>query len=260
MLVFTNKLIKQGCYINDSSLVLLLKNAIKCGILNRDMEVTMFTQETMDFLFENKMKDSREWFNEHRSTYIEKVKKPMQQLVSELAPCALEIDSEIVADPKRIISRINRDTRFSKDKSIYRDTVWCTFSRDKKQCDNIPGLYFEFSPFGYRYGCGYYSVDTAHMNILRRLVMDNDPTYMSANEILRDNSEFELMGDNYKRPRYSDYPEEARQWLEKREVYLACNKKELKPLFSDEIVNELIDGFNIMAPIYEFLFKVSTLD
>ena len=45
-----------------------------------------FTQGTIDFLFENRLHDSREWFGEHKQDYRALIVEPLGELVTELAP------------------------------------------------------------------------------------------------------------------------------------------------------------------------------
>ncbi len=51
----------------------------------------------------------------------------------------------------RTISRIYRDTRFSKDKSPYKTTMWVTFKRPVKEWQNAPAYFFEITLESYRY-------------------------------------------------------------------------------------------------------------
>ena len=37
-----------------------------------------FSQQSVDFLFENRLHDSREWFRDHKQTYAEQVTEPMK--------------------------------------------------------------------------------------------------------------------------------------------------------------------------------------
>ena len=103
----------------------------------------MFTTKTLDFLFENRVNNSKEWFDDHRFSYNEFVVKPLAGLVEELTPTMLKIDSSFIVEPKidRTISRIRRDTRFSHDKSIYRDVQWISFMRNKKLYFGYPGFF-----------------------------------------------------------------------------------------------------------------------
>ena len=45
-----------------------------------------FSQQSVDFLFENRLHDSREWFRDHKQTYAEQVTEPMKQLILDVAP------------------------------------------------------------------------------------------------------------------------------------------------------------------------------
>lgn len=91
----------------------------------------LFSNEALEFLYINRLNDSREWYNEHKPEYRRLIIEPMTRLIDELTPTVLSIDPELDCTPKigRCISRLYRDTRFSKDKSLYRDVVWCTFSQ-----------------------------------------------------------------------------------------------------------------------------------
>ena len=48
-----------------------------------------FSQQSVDFLFENRLHDSREWFRDHKQTYAEQVTEPMKQLILDVAPAVL---------------------------------------------------------------------------------------------------------------------------------------------------------------------------
>ena len=115
----------------------------------------LFSNEALEFLYINRLNDSREWYNEHKPEYRRLIIEPMTRLIDELTPTVLSIDPELDCTPKigRCISRLYRDTRFSKDKSLYRDVVWCTFSQ---RGDALPCFFFEFSPRCVRWGMGYY--------------------------------------------------------------------------------------------------------
>ena len=44
-----------------------------------------FSQQSVDFLFENRLHDSREWIRDHKQTYAEQVTEPMKQLILDVA-------------------------------------------------------------------------------------------------------------------------------------------------------------------------------
>ena len=99
------------------------------------------SEKTLQFLWENRIKNSRDWYTEHKNEFQEFVLVPMIELVEQLQKPLYEIDPLLIVVPKigKSISRVYRDIRFSKDKTLYRDIMWCVFARDKR---NIVPLYF----------------------------------------------------------------------------------------------------------------------
>ena len=69
----------------------------------------------------------KEWFEAHRAEYEEHVKQPMAELVREMDLRMAKFAPEMVGDPKRSMFRLNRDIRFSADKSPYKTHAACWF-------------------------------------------------------------------------------------------------------------------------------------
>lgn len=214
-----------------------------------------FSEKTLKFLFENRVVDSKTWFTEHRAEYDSLVIKPLKELVMALKPTMLEIDPLLICDPKvgRSISRIYRDTRFSNDKSIFRDVMWCVFIRDKKLYDGLPGFWFEFSPRGFRYGCGYYQASGASMDAIRTLILDDDKTFKAARRAFNKQSVFRIEDTKYKRSRYPDQPEEKREWLDQRSLCFIADSDDFDLLFSDALADKLAQDFRLLIPMYDFM-------
>ena len=73
-------------------------------------------------------KQYTDWFKRHKNDYEELVLNPSRLFVSEMGELLRGIVPAINADPRvnRSLFRINRDTRFSKDKTPYKThiTLW----------------------------------------------------------------------------------------------------------------------------------------
>ena len=204
-----------------------------------------FSQQTLDFLVENKLADSREWFRERRKDYEAHVAGPMKELVNSMTGAMLAIDPGFVS----IISRLNRDTRFSHDKSLYRENVWVVFCRDKNS-PNLPGFYLDVSPAGFEYGCGFYEASAAYMNAFRALILDNDAYAARMLDEYRGQSVFRVEGPRYARPRYPDHPPEKREFLELRSVNFAHKSKDFDLLFSPELGDVIARDFLHLREAY----------
>lgn len=218
------------------------------------------SQASLDFLFKNYATDSREWFTEHRKEYLKLVVEPLAELVTALTPGMLEIDSGFITEPKvdRTISRIHRDMRIpqNRTKGRYRPNCWILFTRDKKIYQGLPAFYMEMDPAGFTYGMGYYHASTETMRLLRDMLISGEPSAKKALKAYEGQSIFTLKGEEFKRPKYADKPENLRVWLEKRSFSLTCESDDFDLLFSDNLADVLLDGFKKIAPVYRFLCDV----
>ncbi len=212
-----------------------------------------FSQKTVDFLFENRLHDSREWFGEHKEDYRIYVTEPMKELILELAPTIHRIDPLIEINPNRI-SRLYRDMRLHPD-SIFRDHIWYTFSRSREQYHALPGFYFSIGAGGISYGCGYYCASAQSMQSLRALILAGDESFKAAFLAVEKQSVFSLYGDMYKRSKYPDMPEELRRWLDRKGIGLSCDTNDPEIMFSDKLAKKVAADIKRIAPFYDFCMK-----
>ena len=214
-----------------------------------------FSQKSIDFLIENKIHDSKEWYQEHKGLYVEFLLEPFVELAARLGPAMLKIDPQLIVEPRvdRTLSRIYRDTRFSKDKSLYRENMWMVFMREKKLYEGLPAFYFDLSPQGFSYGMGYYQASAASMEAIRQMVLDSAAPYKKADKVFRKQDIFSMEGEAYKRSKYPDLPLEKREWLDKKNISINCHSGDFDLLFSERLSETLSDGFLLLAPIYDFL-------
>ena len=218
-----------------------------------------FSQATLDFLFENRLQNSQPWFHEHKKEYQQLVVAPLQELVVRLTPVMLEIDPQLTTEPRidRTISRIWRDTRYSHDKSFYRDNMWIIFRRGKMHGTEVPGLYFEITQSGFNYGCGFYHASPAYMQRLRGALLARSPQAQQALSCFSAQNRFQIEGECYARPHYPGQPEELRLWLERRNIGFFCESSDAGLLFSDRLAESLIEGYRLLTPIYRLLLQVA---
>lgn len=218
-----------------------------------------FSAKTLDFLFENRLQDSRDWFLDHKEVYQTVLIEPMKELVRSLTPVMLEIDDQLTTEPRvdKTISRLRRDTRYSHDKSLYRDTMWIIFKRGKMHGTEVPGIYFEITCDGFNYGCGFYQASAAYMNTMRKLILQGNPAFEKAQAAYLSQKIFQIEGESYKRPHYPQQPEEKRQWLERRGLSFVSESNNFELLFSDRLSQKLEKDFRKLAPIYHFLLHTA---
>ncbi len=89
----------------------------------------IFTPDTIHFFKPLGRNNHKEWMDAHRDRYRSAVVEPFRALLDALAPVALALDPDfdISGRTGANFSRINRDIRFSKDKTPYRTHMYLMF-------------------------------------------------------------------------------------------------------------------------------------
>jgi len=218
-----------------------------------------FSRSTLRFLKGLKANNNKTWFEAHRRDYEEYVLEPLRNLVTDLGEFMLEIDPyfEIAPVVNKTISRIYRDTRFSKDKSPFRSTVWITFKNQSRDWTTlVSGYFFELSLNSYRYGMGFYNAAPAIMSKFREMIDTEPKEFLQAISFFSKQKTFVLEGDKYKKIFDKNKPKEIQDWYQRKNLYLVCNRKIDDILFSSKLVDDLASGFNLVAPFYHYLQKI----
>lgn len=212
-----------------------------------------FSNETLDFLAENHIINSRAWFQEHKPRYRALVEAPMLALSAALAPTMAAIDPSMTLVPKRTLSRIWKDMRYNRDGTLFRDVMWLLFRRGKGM--EYPAFFFEFSPRGYRYGVSCHSGPGSVMDCIRQWVRSDDPRYRKAQAALDALPDFALEGERYKRSRYPGETETKREWLERKHLLLIHRSRDMDGLFHPDLPQELARAFQALAPVYQLFLE-----
>ncbi len=221
----------------------------------------MFTQRALDFLYHNRLNNSSEWYRQHKADYEAYLLQPFKQLVTDLAPTMLAIDDKLIVEPKvdRSISRIYRDMRLVRDGYRYRDKMWALFVRDKKLYNGLPAFYFELSPYGFSYGCGYYKADAESNNNLYALIRMHAREYLDAVDCVNSQNTFSLCGDPVKPKADASCTEKDVKWLSLSNIGLIVNSKDYALLTSPDLSAVLAEQFKQIAPFYRFLMKAEAM-
>lgn len=216
-----------------------------------------FSPETLDFLKALAANNDKSWFEAHREDYQRCLLGPLRHLVVELGEFMLTIDPHFEITPaiNKTISRIYRDTRFSKDKSLFRSNMWITFKRPIEDWMNTPAYFFEITPDSYRYGMGFYQAAKATMDRFRQMIDEKPGQFFEAISPFSKEQLFEVAGEKYKRILDESKSEEIQNWYQRRNLYLVCNREIDDSLFSGELVDDLIFAFHLAALFYRYLWE-----
>src|SRR5258708_4439178 len=108
----------------------------------------VITRDTFRFFKDLGRHNHKEWMDANRERYQAAVVQPFRRLLEELAPTALELDSRFDTSGRTgpNFSRINRDIRFAKDKTLYKTHMYLKFSVPAPGKPDTRHLYLRLSP------------------------------------------------------------------------------------------------------------------
>src|SRR5262245_24791864 len=107
--------------------------------------VYMLQSSTLKFLRDLKKNNNKEWFDSNRKTY-EAARKDFEAFLEKVLNKLSQSDDSIKnLKPKDCLFRINRDIRFSKDKSPYKTNFGAYINRGGKK-SIYGGYYFHCEP------------------------------------------------------------------------------------------------------------------
>lgn len=105
----------------------------------------MIHQTTLTFLTDLAAHNHKEWFEENRSRY-KAARENVISFVDELMEEMLEFEPDVQGlEARKCLFRINRDVRFSKDKSPYKTNFGASISRGGRKSGFV-GYYLQIQP------------------------------------------------------------------------------------------------------------------
>jgi uncharacterized protein (TIGR02453 family) len=134
-----------------------------------------FSDEAIQFLLELQAEQSRTWFKAHQADYARVCRRPMELFVTEL--CQRLVDAYPgIADAEPHFFRIQRDTRFAKNKEPYKTNLAADVPIRARLGDEwdhgLPGVYVSFGLEGEYVGIGAWHMSPAVL-LRYRALLDN---------------------------------------------------------------------------------------
>ena len=210
-------------------------------------------EDTYQFFWEIAFHNEQSFYEANKDRYKKNVYEPLKELALLLTPAAQEIDGEFNVRPAAIISRIRRDTRYTHDKTMFRDHAWLGFRRPGGMLSESLVVYAEFEREGYGYGMGMYGSNPALMREIRPRILAKPQKFLSMVNDPAFTSRFEVVGDAVKRPRFTDAPEGVLPYLNRKGLSFCFSSPNLKKTLSPKIADEIIEGFQMLKPVYRLM-------
>lgn len=213
---------------------------------------TGYTQETFEFFMAIRFNNNRPFFKANYDWYLNSVRQPSLDLADALSDTIEAIDPDLERRPYKTLSHINRDIRFAKDKSPYRDYIWICFKHTDGSKGKLPEFYFDISDEGSSFGMGFYRPNSALMRRLRARINARPSDAYDLYEPISRN--FSLTDFNDRKIAIPEgTPEILRPLYGSNRFYLTKDIRDFDLLRSPDLADVLNNGFNSLKPLYRFI-------
>lgn len=214
----------------------------------------MNTAIMLNFLRQLQQNNEKAWMDAHRDQY-ETAKEEFKSLVTYLLSEMASVDESLVGlQPKDCIFRINRDVRFSQDKSPYKNNFGAYLSEGGKKGEQA-GYYLHLQPYGESFiGGGMYmpSPDTLHKV---RQEIDYNASELKKIVDIPDFQKYfgEIQGGKLKRPPKGYKEDHPNIELLKLKDYLVLHRLTDAEVASEDFPQQTVKMFKVMMPFVHYL-------
>ena len=214
-----------------------------------------FPEETIRFFLDLRFHNEVLWFHAHREEYEAYIRKPFREFIEAMAPTVLQIADDIDTRPNKCLARINRDIRFTRDKSPYRDHLWLLFRRSGEERAHSVMYWFELSPEVVEWGLGFWGDNRPAMDALRRK-MEQKPK--EAQKVLRQcgipDDTLHIYGDRYRSMKPpAGMPADLAMLYPCKEIYVKRVNTPLTLAYQPELIDVVSQDMLRLKPLYHLL-------
>lgn len=134
-----------------------------------------FPPETVAFLKGIAEHNDKEWFAAHRALYEAGYVDPARAFVDAIGPELRKISPTVQFEPKigASIGRVNRDTRFSRDKRLYKDNLDLLFWHGDRKGWTHPAFFLRITADAVWLGSGMHHIEGDLLTRYRDAVVDD---------------------------------------------------------------------------------------
>jgi uncharacterized protein (TIGR02453 family) len=213
----------------------------------------MFSSAYLQFFQELSVNNTTEWFNANKKTYETAVKKPFEAFIDKLIADMRQLTPEINIEPKDAIFRINKDIRFSADKSPYKTEMSAVISKQGKKGNPCPGLYLNLGAEKVVVAAGLKFLEKEQLKEVRYYLADRMSDFAAIVHAEEFKSVFgEVQGDKIKR-----LPDEFKEYAEEQPLvyntsFLAMVEMPAEDIVQTDFYNRVLKAYQVSLPFANF--------
>lgn len=212
----------------------------------------MISQSTIQFLISLKENNHREWFLEHKKEY-ERAKSDFENLIKDIIFKIGDFDTEINhLEPKECIFRINRDVRFSADKSPYKTNFGAYMARGGRK-GPFAGYYLHIEPGTSFVGGGIYMPLPENLKKIREHIFDHFDSFQNIITNPSFKKQFNSIEGDRLKTAPKGFPSDEKYGILKNKDFYTSRQFTDTEILSSNFQKEIIEVFRTMKPFNDFL-------
>ncbi|MES2396885.1 MAG: DUF2461 domain-containing protein [Bacteroidota bacterium] len=212
----------------------------------------------LEFLKQLKKNNNRDWFAAHKERYL----LELSQIEGFVDDLLLEMNKhDVIENPsgKKSLHRIYRDTRFSKDKTPYKNNWGGGFKRATK--NRRGGYYFHIEPGNTFAAGGFWDPEPKDLKRIRdEFAHDAAPLRKILKNKSFINTFGSLEGEQVKTTPKGFDADNAAIDLIRYKQFLLVHKFSDKEVLADDFLKQVNDTFKKMRPFFDYMTEVLTTD
>lgn len=221
-------------------------------------DFTGFGPGTRKFLRELGRHNEKAWFDAHRGEYEQYYLEPAKAFIEAAGPKLEKVAPNIVWEPRvnGSIFRVNRDIRFSKDKTPYKDHIDLWFWEGSRKTA-VSGFFLRIRDKSVHLGVGSHGFDKEALARFRKALRDDRAAKSLASLIKRlQRAGYEIGGKTYKKmPRGFSENGAARDLALHSALWASTERKSPPELASTKFVGYCLREWKKMAPLHRWLME-----
>ena len=219
---------------------------------------TFLPPSVFSFLEDLKENNHREWFQNNKTRYQEQYNYALQ-FADELLIRMKQIDTIETISGKKSLFRINKDIRFSKDKSPYKTNIGGALTRATKYLRG--GYYFHIEPGNCFLGGGFWAPSPEDLKHIRlQIAADPGPLQqiLSSKEFIATFGQLE--GEQLKSAPKGFSKDHPAIDLINYKQFLLIKKLTDEEVQSKQYLETVVSTFQAMRPFFDYMSEILTTD
>lgn len=215
-----------------------------------------FSKAYLEFFMDLAANNNKDWFDKNRQRYTRDVKQPFENFTEALIEKLKPIDDLGDMKTSECIFRINKDIRFSKDKTPYKTQMSAAISKGGKKDMVTPGLYVELGPEHLAIYTGMYMPDKDILLKVRTKIASNLKKFDS---IISD-AEFKKTFGKVQGDRSKILPPELKEKAKEQELifnkqFYLTHSHDPEIILQDKLIPHILKSYKAASAFNSFLMS-----